>query len=291
MIYTFSIINSTGFPFYFKKLYDIPASVDLHLRFYDYCNKEYVDEYIEGFELFAGLISALSEFSRLLGQRLELLKFKAFKHENQQNPNSSLKIENLYYSIDVPFGSDVIVNCQNERFLNITALEAKMNLIYDKIIRDKIPLGPDKFISKSEEEFIGEILDNFHAKEKIYKVEEQLKNEIENLIKSYNSYGLQAIAIMSFDCCILKSYNINENLLYSLLRFVGKLPELEVYNWEVEIAKMKDKKYNLYLINSGAGVKVENIFMPYYYLLICEGDSYLGEIPQKIYEKLNNIID
>jgi len=266
--------------------------VDLHLRFYDFCNKKrIVEERIEGFELYAGLISALNEFSKLLGFKLELLKFKDINLEREQIDKSRIRVINPYHSVEIPFGSDVIFSCENERFLNICALQAKMNIIYDLIIKNKIPLGPEKKISRVEEEFIQKILDNYHAKENLNKSIQNLEIKINELVSEYKIYGLIGISILSFDACILKVYNFDEQTLLELLRDVGKLPELEPYSWEVDIAKYKNKKYFLYLINSGIGIKVEKIFMPYYYLLICDIDSYLGEIPQIIYKELNFILD
>jgi hypothetical protein len=44
------------------------------------------------------------------------------------------------------------------------------------------------------------------------------------------------------------------------------------------------------LINSGIGIKVKGLFESYYYLLITEPNSYLGEFPKKLTVEFNDIL-
>ena len=278
MIYTIYVISSTGYPFYSKKIEEIPKSVDLHLRFMDYSNTDNpTDHFAQGFELFAGLISALSEFSRLLGQDLELLKFRAHKRREDVDENGIRHIGNPYSPVDVPEDADALINCQNERWLNPVAIEAKANLLFNKIVKKKLPLGPDKIIDGDEEEFLIDILSDKRAKDWLKPVKNELELTISLLIEKYGSYGLDGIVITSFDYSIIDVYNLEHEMVVDLLRNIGRFAG--------------SFQYNVYIVNSGTGISVGNVFMPYYYLLICEPESFLGEIPQKIYEKINEVID
>lgn len=292
MIYTIYIISSTGYPFYYKQVENIPKGVDLHLRFMDYSNLQNPNSnFAEGFELFAGLISALSEFSRLLGQELELLKFRSHKTNDETSEDGIRCIENACMSIEIPIDADALINCQNERWLNPVAIEAKTNLIFDKIVKHKLPLGPDKNIDEEEEKFIVDLLHDKAARNWLKPVDNDLGVAANLLIEKYGSYGLDSIIITSFEYTVLRYYQIEEKTIIGLLRNIGRLPDVKTYNWKHRMGFFENKQYNVYIINSGTGVTVNNVFMPYYYLLICEPESFLGEIPQKIYEKLNSIID
>ncbi|MBD3352586.1 MAG: hypothetical protein GF364_13945 [Candidatus Lokiarchaeota archaeon] len=293
MIYTISVISSTGYPFFFKIIHRIPKAVDLHLRFYDFCNSEQSStDYVEGFELFAGLISALSEFSRLLGQKLELLKFKDQKKRplNRNEDNSRL-IRNPIYPVEIPTGADAIINCQNERFLDPVAVEVKINIIFYNILLSKLPLGPDKLITEDEEIFIVDIIDDRKAKERLKPLKKDLKKEVHNILVDYEKYGIIGLAITSFDYSPIAIYNIQKFDLFKLLRDIGRLPRVHSFNWKHRTGFIEKKPRHLYIVNSGIGVVIDDVFMPYYYLLVCKPESYLAEIPRQIYERLNPIID
>jgi hypothetical protein len=298
MIYTLSIISSTGYPFYFKEIHRIPKGVDLHLRFYDFCNLSHNINFVEGFELFAGLISALSEFSNLLGQKLELLKFNAMKNNDTKNDDDVSKpienkvIKNPLLSVEIPPGSDAIVNVQNERFLCPTSIQAKINIIYKNIIESKLPLGMDQSISEEEEQLLIDIIDDKLAKEKVESVKKDLKIACDMLLNDYKQYGLEAIAITTFDYTPIETFDITKNNLLEFLRDMGRLPDVKTFNWKTDTAYIDENTQKiLYIINSGVGITVKNVFMPYYYLLIAKPDSYLAEIPRKVYAILNSIID
>lgn len=292
-IYTFSVITCSGYPFYFKELIKPPKNIDLHLRFFDLSNMESQNEnFDKSFELFAGLISALFEFARLLNQDIELLKFKNYK-ESEKHPYGSEPriIRNPLYPIEIPAGTDVLINCQNERFLNPIAIEAKIHMIFHNIISKKLPLGPDKFITKEDEKYIIRILTDQKAKARLKDKYTELKDEILKILKNYLNYGLQAVVITSFDYTPLLSFNITDEDLYFLLRNIGKLPDVQTYKWKYRMGYIKNKPVHLYIVNSGSGIMDENVFMPFYYLLICKPDAIMGETPQIIYEKLNKILE
>lgn len=293
MIYTFSIITSTGYPFYFKEIHKIPKGVDLHLRFYDFCNLTHSINFVEGFELFAGLISALNEFSGLLGQKLELLKFNAIKNEEDNlNQNGNKVVKNPLITIKIPPGTDAIVNCQNERFLSPISIQAKINLIFKRIIEKKLPIGMDQTILEDEEQFIIDILDDSLAKKRIELVKKDLIIACDMLLNDYKNYGLEAIAVTTFDFTPIETFNISKEQLFEFLRNMGKLPEVNTYNWKTDTAYIDENNQKiLYIVNSGVGITIDKIFMPYYYLLIANPESYLAEIPRNIYAILNSIID
>jgi len=61
-IYELSIISSTGFPYYNKKIKPIPKGVKVHLRFFDFSEemeKDFDKETLLEFDLKAGLFSAV----------------------------------------------------------------------------------------------------------------------------------------------------------------------------------------------------------------------------------------
>jgi hypothetical protein len=291
-IYTLSIITCTGYPWFHKEIVKVPKSIELHLRFFDLTNIERGDEgFDQSFELFAGLISALFEFARLLNQNIELLKFKTDKNKDNLGPNQVRLISNPLYPIEIPQGTDVLINCQTERFVDPNALEAKINIIFDKVIRNKIPLGPDKGLTRQEEHYCITILEDLKAKEKLIPLMDNIEEESLSIIDAYSQYGLKAFAITSFDFNPLISYGIKLPEIYELFRDIGKFPDVQTYQWKYRNGKIKNSPCWVYIINSGIGVSVENVFMPYYYILICTPESFLGEIPQIIYERLNAIID
>ena len=291
-IYTLSIITCTGYPWFHKEIIKIPKSVELHLRFFDLTNIERGEEgFNQSFELFAGLISALFEFARLLNQNIELLKFKTDKSKDNLGLDQVRLISNPLYPIEIPLGTDVLINCQTERFVDPIALETKIHIIFDKIVRNKIPLGPDKELTREEENYCITILEDLKAKEKLIPLMDDIEENALGMLKDYSQYGLKAIAITSFDFNPLVSYGIKLSECYELFRDIGKLPDVQTYQWKYRNGKVGNSPCWVYIINSGIGVNVESVFMPYYYILICTPESFLGEIPQNVYEKLNNIID
>ena len=67
-IYNLSVITSTGYPFLYKKIRNLPEGINLFQRFFDFTedldrSHEPLDN-ISSFELNAGLISALFEFAK-----------------------------------------------------------------------------------------------------------------------------------------------------------------------------------------------------------------------------------
>ncbi|MCP4763753.1 MAG: hypothetical protein GY870_18425 [archaeon] len=313
-IYKISVITCTGYPFFSKQIHEFPKNVDLHLRFFDLSNmNDRSENFAQSFELFAGLISALTEFSRLLGQKLELLKFKAQKELDEialkftESKEISVKFDenggyvqdqNSLYPIEVDEGTDVLITCQNERFLNPIAIEAKINMIFDKVIRDKIPLGPesDREMTEENENFIMDILDNKEAIERVLAVKPALDITVNELLSELKGYGLKGIVITSFDYTPILNYGkIEMDDVYLLLRDIGRLPIVGTWKWDYRRGKIrkgqKIEKYWVYIVNSGIGPSILDVFMEFHYLLITEPNSFLAETPMQIYQKLNSIID
>ena len=80
-IYEFSVISTSGFPYYNLEIKPIPENVKIHLRFFDFSKKREIlypnDLNCMGtkFDLTAGLISALYEFAKSIDKKIKSLNF------------------------------------------------------------------------------------------------------------------------------------------------------------------------------------------------------------------------
>jgi hypothetical protein len=283
MSYSFSILTSSGYPFYTKKILDEPLNTSLNMRFYDFVHSElsYGEQGEQSFELQAGLVSALYEFARVLGYPIELLKFKTVSETNLKDDGDNL------VPFEVPINSDVLLTSRTESFLIPTNFEAKIHLIYKYIITAHIPLGPEKRITDANEQFILELLKDKGAIALIEKNKEELDKVCNKTLEEYKKYGLEAIVIASFDANPLKTYNIEKNNVLNIFREIGIMPLVKDYQWKYRLVSEK----GLFIINSGCGVKNRDIFMPFYYILICSKEAFLGDSPTTIYNRINSVLN
>jgi hypothetical protein len=279
MAYHFSILTSTGYPFYYKKILEEPEDVSLNMRFYNFVNEIIgaCERSEQSFELQAGLVSALYEFAKVLGYPIELLKYKS---------QAEAVIENSLQPVEIPENSDVLVTARSESFLIPKHFEAKINLIYNHVIKRQLPLGPERRITDSEEKFIIEMMSDASARERISKHKAELDNVAGEIIKEYQSYGLESLLITTFDGFPIVTYNIEHEAACNLLRSLGIIPAAKEYQWNYRSASQK----GFFVINSGCGPTVNDVFMPYCYILITNEGSFLGDSPTTIYQKINHIL-
>ncbi|MFX1408542.1 MAG: hypothetical protein ACFFBW_16445 [Promethearchaeota archaeon] len=281
--YDISIITNTGFPYYHLVLKEPPKGENLYLRFFDF-SKDSKEKKIQldptsSFELNAGLVSALFEFARNIDKKIEILEFStndyAKKSENQPN-----------------YKGDVLITTQTESYLLHKSVKEKITLIYNLIIAEKIPLDSALEMLQNESDKIVEILTDVEAKKRVkrYKKEiDQLGNELLNEMKDY---GLKGICITSFDLSPIKNlgkrYTMND--IDIILRNIRLFPEISALEWDFRQSTLGDEKVWVYIVKSGVGPTIYDLFQPYFYLLIADPLSYLGEFPGKLAMKFNQIL-
>ncbi len=247
------------------------------MRFYDFVHDTFIitQEQEQTFELQAGLVSALYEFSRVLGLPIELLKYRSEEQEEGE----------VLVPVEIEVDSDVLFTARTESFLIAPHFRSKINLIYNKIVKNHIPLGPQKRISDSEEEFMVNLLSDKAAKEKIKENISALDNTCASIIDKYEDYGLKHIIISSYDGSPLKSYNVELDSAFKICRKMRTIPIVKEYQWKYRLIAQK----GLYIINSGTGVKIDDFFMPFYYILVTSETAMLGDSPTTIYQKINDV--
>jgi hypothetical protein len=286
-IYNISIITSTGFPYFHKKLKNLPEGIKLYQRFFDFTEDRYRDHDLldptSSFELNAGLVSALFEFAKNIDKKILTLEFKSIKQNNLSQKNS--QDENKYKG-------DALITLQTETYLLHKSIKQKINLVYNTVISSKIPLETAYSISNEEEQRITEILTDQKANNRINKNRTELEKMANNLIIEMGKYGLYNVVITSFDLSPLmvlgNKYSFED--IEIILRNLGEVPDIDPMEWEFRQSFHEDGQVWVYIINSGVGVTAENIFQPYFYLLFAAPESYFGDFPAKLMAKFNGII-
>ena len=284
-IYNISIITSTGYPYYFKEIKELPKGIRLYQRFFDFTQdlSTIQDSMLTpSFELIAGLSSALFGFAKNLEKEIRTLEFKSL------TPESGVKIleEKKRYK------GDALITAQTETYLLHRSVRAKINLIYNTIISNKIPLEDSDMIDDGEEKKIVDILTNEAARGRVYENQVEIQIHADKFLEEMQRYGLFNIVITSFDLSPIAifgdKYTFNDIEL--ILRNLGEIPEIEPLEWKFRQSFYKENQAWVYLINSSVGVTVEDLFEPYFYLLFTSSDSYLGEFPAKLTNDFNNIL-
>jgi len=286
-IYELSIISSTGFPYYNRKIKPIPKGVKVHLRFFDFSEKEendFENEEILEFDLKAGLISALFEFARNIDKKIEVLEFRPKKGtEKDSSINKDLKIK-----------GDVLITVTTETYLNHNQIQKKIEKIYENFINPKVPLDSAYEILHDEEDSILQILTDEKAKNHLFNHEKDLKKISNKFLSEMSNYGLRAIICCTFDLspivCFTENKEYNLNDVDEILRGIGKIPEIDPLNWKYRQSNYAGKPLWVFIINSGVGVTVDGIFENYFYLLLTEPDSYMGEFPRRLANEFNNLL-
>ncbi|MFX1259242.1 MAG: hypothetical protein ACFFAN_15415 [Promethearchaeota archaeon] len=284
-IYNISVITSTGFPYYEKKIKNLPEGIKLYLRFFDFTENVYgsndPSNIVSSFELNAGLISALYEFSKCINKKIRMLEFK------------SLNIKSKHYFQDQKkYKGDALITTQTETYLLHKSIKEKIKLIYDSIIFSKIPLETAYMINNEEEQKILDILTDAHARNHVINNQKIIREKSNEYLSIMGKYGLNNIVISSFDLSPIivfgEKYSYKE--IEIILRNIGAIPNINPMEWKRRQSFYKENQIWVYLINSGVGVTIKNLFEPFFYLLIVDSQSYLGELPGKITVSFNAIL-
>lgn len=284
-IYNISIITSTGFPYYHKDIKDLPKSIKLYQRFFDFTESLVIyqnDVSTPPFELIAGLSSALFGFAKNLDKEIKTLEFKSLTRESGKKILEEKK----------NYKGDALITAQTETYLLHKSVREKIELIYKLIVAEKIPLENSDIINDDEENKIIDILKDSAARNRVYENQVEIHIKADTFLKEMERYGLFNIVITTFDLSPIAvygdKYTINDIEL--ILRNLGEIPEIEPLEWKFRQSFYKDDQAWVYLINSSIGVTVEGLFEPYFYLLFTSSDSYLGEFPGKLANSFNNIL-
>ena len=132
------------------------------------------------------------------------------------------------------------------------------------------------------------------ARNHINNKEEELKKKAIILLKERYEYGLRGIVCTSFDLspiiCFSKGNKYSLHDIDEILRKIGNIPDIKPYEWKYRQSLYKNKPIWVFVINSGAGVTVKHLFEPYYYLLLVDPNSYIGEFPEKLTSEFNLIL-
>ena len=282
-IYNFSVITSNGFPYYTLDVEEAPSNIKLNLRFFDFSKEELNHqsdfEVANSFELNAGLVSALFKFARAMSKNIHILEF---------NSDESLSFE----KDKTQFLGDVLITCQTESYLFHKSVYAKIKLIYDSLIAYKIPLESAIEILPVQEEKIYNILTDFEAKSRVSEHKTQLKKLGNEFLNQMKNYGLRDVCITSFDLSpimiLVKKYSFDD--IHEILRNIGNVPEIPPLNWVYRQSTHAGEQIWVYIYKSDVGPTIEGLFEPYLYLLFCDLNSYLGELPEVLGNKINRIL-
>jgi hypothetical protein len=282
-IYELSIITNTGFPYYHLVLKEPPKGENLYLRFFDFSkdskeNKIKLDP-TSSFELNAGLVSALFEFARNIDKKIEILEFSTNddSKKSENGPN---------------YKGDVLITTQTESYLLHKSVKEKIKLIYNLIIAEKVPLDSALEMLQNESDKIAEILTDLEARKRLKKYKKEIDQLGTELLDEMKDYGLKGICITSFDLSPItilgKRYTIND--IDIILRNIRLFPEISALEWDFRQSTLGDEKIWVYIVKSGVGPTIYDLFQPYFYLLIADPLSYLGEFPGKLAMKFNQIL-
>lgn len=281
--YEFSVITNTGFPYYHINVKDPPKNAKLYLRFFDFSenktNHHFNFDPVSSFELNAGLASALFEFARNLNKKIEILEFNS--EENQKDSE-----------VESNYNSDVLITTQTEPYLLHKAIFQKITLIYEILISEKVPLDSALEILQNEEDQILDILLDKEAKNRVNSKKNMLIKLGNNFLGEMKNYGLNGICITSFDLSPIMVLGKELTLkdIDIILRHIGNFPEISPMEWIYRQSYNLEQQIWVYIINSGIGPTVNHLFEPYYYLLLAEPQSYLGEFPGKLAIRINQVL-
>ncbi|MFX0057901.1 MAG: hypothetical protein ACFE85_04565 [Candidatus Hodarchaeota archaeon] len=282
--YDLSIITNTGFPYYHLVLKKTPKGENLFLRFFDF-SKDTLETKIQldptsSFELNAGLVSALFEFARNINKKIEILEFTTDKEsKNFSEERSSYK-------------GDVLITTQTESYLLHKSVKEKIKLIYNLIIAEKVPLDSALEILQNEVDKITEILTDSEARKRVKNRKKDISQLGNELLTEMKDYGLKGICITSFDLSPITTFGNKYELkdIDIILRNIRLFPEISALEWDFRQSNFGDEKIWVYIVKSGVGPTVNGLFQPYFYLLIADPLSYLGEFPGKLAMKFNQIL-
>ena len=282
-IYEFSAITSNGYPYYQLEIEKPPPGVKLNLRFFDFSELDlpFTNNFDSksSFELNAGLVSALFKFARSINKTINSLEF--FNDNGIQYRGHSADLQ-----------GDVLITAQTESFLLDKSVYDKIKLVYQEIIRYKIPLDSALEILNSEEKKIISILTDSEARNRVSKQKHKIKKITNDFFEEWKIYGLNGICITSFDLSPIlvlgKKYSLDD--ISIILRNIGIVPEIPPLEWKYRQSSIQEEQVWVYIYKSDVGPTVEGLFEPYFYLLFSDPNSYLGEVPGLLGVKLNQIL-
>lgn len=282
--YELSVITNTGFPYYHLTIKTPPQGVNLYLRFFDFSmnnpSQNVTLDPFSMFELNAGLVSALYEFAKNIDKKIEIIEFSSDWKLSQKEEQIKSK-------------GDVLITTQTETYLLHNSIKAKIKLIYETFIAPKIPLVTALEILQNEEDKILEILTDFKARSRVINHKKELGQLTRSFLNEMENYGLLSICVTSFDLSPIMIFGGKFDFkdIDSMLRNIDVFPEISPLEW---IYRQSFKSNNdpiwVYIIKSGVGPTIDGLFEPYFYLLITEPQSYLGEFPSKLTTKFNQVL-
>ncbi|MBD3187873.1 hypothetical protein GF325_13640 [Candidatus Bathyarchaeota archaeon] len=281
MIFGISIINSSGFPYYTKDYVMEPKNIPLKMLFFDYSKKLIQTSRDSQFEMMAGLISAIFNFSKALNNSIgELVYIKP-----------EFEIENLLDGEEGRCETGTLVTVKCESYCIKQAVKTKLDYIYHHVIAPLEPLSDKTRLAPSEEKHIQEILLNLPAKQLVRSHSRELEKSLTDFIKDNKTYGIQAVSITSEDLLPLKTVGISTDELQLLLRSLGTVPAVNPLDWKFRQAWTRENAaLTLVLINSSFNVECNDLSQPLYYIIICEENAALGDLPRHLYLQLNEIL-
>ncbi len=281
--YEFSVITNTGFPYYNLILNTPPNGVKLNLRFFDFTQQNLEPltklDPVSSFELNAGLVSALFEFARNIDKKIEILEYKSSK-KNPGNPDSN------------QYEGDVLITTQSESYLLQKSVKAKIKIIYNIVIADKIPLDSALELLQNEEDLIIEILTDKEARNRVDAQKKKINSLADDFLKEMSNYGLKGICISSFDLSPIMSFGTLYSLadIDAILRNISVFPNMSTLEWIYRQSYFSNEQLWVYIIKSGVGPTINGLFEPYFYLLFADPQSYLGEFPGKLASMFDQIL-
>jgi hypothetical protein len=281
--YELSVITNTGFPYYNLILNTPPSGVNLTLRFFDFTRQNLEPltklDPVSSFELNAGLVSALFEFARNIDKKIEILEFKSSKEKPDTSNNSQYK-------------GDVLITTQSESYLLQKSVKAKIKLIYNSVIADKVPLDAALELLQNEEDKIIEILTDKEARNRVDAQKKEINSLADDFLKEMSSYGLKCICISSFDLSPIMSFGTSYSFadIDSILRNISAFPNIPTLEWIYRQSHYSNEQLWVYIIKSGVGPTINGLFEPYFYLLFANPQSYLGEFPGKLASRFDQIL-
>ena len=282
--YELSVITNTGFPYYHLILKKPPQDVNFSLRFFDFsANKNNQNINIDPhslFELNAGLVSALYEFAKNIDKKIEIIEFSSDWKLSQKEEQIKNK-------------GDVLITTQTETYLLHNSIKAKIKLIYETFIAEKIPLVTALEILQNEEDKILEILTDSKARSRVANNKNELDQLANSFLNEMENYGLLSISITSCDLSPIMTFGERFNFkdIDMILRNIDVFPEINPLEWIYRQSFCSNNQSIwVYIIKSGVGPTIDGLFEPYFYLLITKPQTYLGEFPSKLTTKFNQIL-
>ncbi|NMC07577.1 MAG: hypothetical protein GYA24_20355 [Candidatus Lokiarchaeota archaeon] len=280
MIYGFSIITTTGYPYYNKDFALEPRNTLLKNLFFNFSKNIVQATHENEFELIAGLVSALFNFSGAQNRPIEELIYTRPEYQIENLLDGQTKNET---------GTLMTVRC--EYYSIKAAVKRKLDYIYEEIIKQLEPLGDKSKLAPSEEKTIQDILLNMPSKQLVRSHSKDLDSYFKTFIKDNKSYGIQAVAIASADLTLLKTAGMVDEDLQKLLRMV-ECPEVEPLTWKFRQSWTPDNlQVTLVFINSAFNVEHDTLKEPLYYIILCDAYSAIGELPRQLFMDINAILE